>query len=206
MVTSETVELGPHVEPTRVADDDAGREAAAERPRGRKRAAVGSPFPQWLLNVGFACGLVLAGVCLLFSAFYLYYFLTNTSAAVENMLKAEILGIKGEMDLDAGSESYKVKIARLSPGVFVILCATVLIGVCATSSTPFREGQHVRETTEPVSELDAYGAADTTDMNSAEDAGATKPAATDKAINNKNSSAKPARGYVPPDPGPVPTR
>src|SRR5947209_12396252 len=150
MVTSETVELGPHVEPTRVADDDAGREAATvERPRGRKRAAVGSPFPQWLLNVGFACGLVLAGVCLLFSAFYLYYFLTNTSAAVENMLKAGemsalpiellnlginarmviarlalhscgvfvgmafgflgfslfLLGIKGEMDLDAGSES-----------------------------------------------------------------------------------------------------
>jgi hypothetical protein len=48
-----------------------------------------------------------------------------------------LLGIKEEMNVDAGSEGYSVKIARMSPGVFVILCATILIGVCISRQTPF---------------------------------------------------------------------
>jgi len=50
-----------------------------------------------------------------------------------------LLGIKGEMDAEAttGKEGYSVKLARLSPGLFVILCATLLIGVCMTRKTGF---------------------------------------------------------------------
>lgn len=48
-----------------------------------------------------------------------------------------LLGIKGEMGLDAGSESYRIKLARMSPGIFVILCATILIVICVTRQTPF---------------------------------------------------------------------
>lgn len=48
-----------------------------------------------------------------------------------------LLGIKEEMNVDAHSEAYSVKIARMSPGVFVILCATILIGVCISRQTPF---------------------------------------------------------------------
>ena len=44
-----------------------------------------------------------------------------------------LLGIKGEMDVSARHEDNRIKIARMAPGVFVILCATVLIGVCAAS-------------------------------------------------------------------------
>jgi hypothetical protein len=48
-----------------------------------------------------------------------------------------LLGVKEEMNVHAHSESYSVKIARMSPGVFVILCATILIGVCVSRQTPF---------------------------------------------------------------------
>lgn len=244
MAMSETVELGARdaVEPAAVAARESGDE------RARVRASLGERFPQWLLNTGFVCGLLLAGACLVFSAFYLYYFLTNTSAAVENMLKAGessllptdviglginarmvmarialhscgvfvgmafgflgfslfLLGIKGEMDLDAGAESYKVKIARLSPGVFVILCATVLIGVCAASSTPFREEARTHESVEPASAPEADGA----DADAATGAGGgrNENTAAAKPTGNRKAAVKPPGGYAPPDPGPAPTR
>jgi hypothetical protein len=49
-----------------------------------------------------------------------------------------LIGIRAEMDVEASSEAYQVKLARLSPGVFVILCATLLIGVCAVHEVDFR--------------------------------------------------------------------
>jgi hypothetical protein len=240
-----------HAAPSPAAD--AGQLATGGRALARKRATAGELFPQWLLNVGFVCGLLLAAVCLVFSAFYLYYFLTNTSAAVENILKSGessllptelidlginarmvmarialhscgvfvgmafgflgfslfLLGIKGEMDLDAGAESYKVKIARLSPGVFVILCATVLIGVCATSSTPFRGESRTRETFEPAGAQGAVGSpADGAGGGSdaPRDAGQKGEPRAGDAAGGKNAAARPAGGYTPPDPGPAPTR
>jgi hypothetical protein len=48
-----------------------------------------------------------------------------------------LLGVKGEMDAEGAVESYSVKLARLSPGVFVILCASILIGVCSTQRIRF---------------------------------------------------------------------
>lgn len=43
-----------------------------------------------------------------------------------------LLGIKGEMDVQARSETYQVKLARISPGIFLMLCAAILVGVCVT--------------------------------------------------------------------------
>lgn len=250
MAMSETAELGARdaVEPPDAPAAGAAREGGVGRARARVRASLGERFPQWLLNTGFVCGLLLAGACLVFSAFYLYYFLTNTSAAIENMLKAGessllptdviglginarmvmarialhscgvfvgmafgflgfslfLLGIKGEMDLDAGAESYKVKIARLSPGVFVILCATVLIGVCAASSTPFREEARTHESVEPASAPGADGV----DADAATGAGVgrNENTAAAKPAGNSNAAARHSGGYVPPDPGPAPAR
>lgn len=60
-----------------------------------------------------------------------------------------LLGIKEEMSVAARSEHYFVKLARLSPGVFVILCASVLIGICVTRETPF---SYYYKTSQPQSE------------------------------------------------------
>jgi hypothetical protein len=48
-----------------------------------------------------------------------------------------LLGIRAEMDVDARSEVYQMKLARLSPGVFVLLCAAVMITFCATHESEF---------------------------------------------------------------------
>jgi hypothetical protein len=48
-----------------------------------------------------------------------------------------LVGVKGDVDADLeASDRYRLKLARLSPGLFVILCSTILIGVCATRSLP----------------------------------------------------------------------
>jgi hypothetical protein len=51
-----------------------------------------------------------------------------------------LLGIKGEMDVEARHENAQIKAARMAPGVFVMLCATVLIGVCITFRTQYEWG------------------------------------------------------------------
>ena len=43
-----------------------------------------------------------------------------------------LIQAQGDLDMDATAGDYKLKIARLSPGLFVILCATVILIVCAT--------------------------------------------------------------------------
>jgi hypothetical protein len=51
-----------------------------------------------------------------------------------------LIGVRAELDAEAGKEDTKVKLARMSPGVFVILCAAVMISVSATHPTPFTMG------------------------------------------------------------------
>jgi hypothetical protein len=51
-----------------------------------------------------------------------------------------LIGVRAELDVNAGKEGTQIKIARMSPGVFVILCATVMISVSATHQTPFSMG------------------------------------------------------------------
>jgi hypothetical protein len=48
-----------------------------------------------------------------------------------------LLGIKESIDVDLNTETYKAKFARMSPGVLIIICASILTGVCATRQTPF---------------------------------------------------------------------
>jgi hypothetical protein len=61
-----------------------------------------------------------------------------------------LLGIKGEMDVAAQSENAKIKIARMAPGVFVILCASVLIAVCITFRTEYEfKGAETTQTPAP---------------------------------------------------------
>jgi hypothetical protein len=48
-----------------------------------------------------------------------------------------LFGVKG--DVDASLEAtvkYKIQLARLSPGLFVILCATIIVSVCLTRNLP----------------------------------------------------------------------
>ncbi len=48
-----------------------------------------------------------------------------------------LIGIRAEMEAEGGKEAAHVKLARLSPGVFVILCASVMIIISTTHSTGF---------------------------------------------------------------------
>lgn len=48
-----------------------------------------------------------------------------------------LIGIRQEINASGRYEGYYIKLARLSPGVFVILCASILIGVCVTHNVPF---------------------------------------------------------------------
>ena len=149
------------------------------------------PISTSLLSIGFIAGITLAACCMLFSAFYLYKFLTITSSSLETLLNDSeriqrlgdtlrtvinarlvlarltllscgtfvgmafgflgfalfLIGVKGEMDANASFESYRVKFARLSPGVFIITCASVLIGICVTHPTPFDSIANVLGTT-----------------------------------------------------------
>jgi hypothetical protein len=43
-----------------------------------------------------------------------------------------LLGFKGEMNVEATMEKASVKVARMTPGVFVMLCSAILIGICVT--------------------------------------------------------------------------
>lgn len=43
-----------------------------------------------------------------------------------------LIEARGNADVDVEINNYKLKIAKLSPGLFVILCATMIIIFCAT--------------------------------------------------------------------------
>jgi|SRR5215213_1434034 len=78
-----------------------------------------------------SCG-VLAGVSFGFLGFALF-----------------LLGIRESMDVSFDSESYRANAARMSPGVFLIVVAAVLIGVCATRETPFNYSIDETKSTAP---------------------------------------------------------
>ena len=48
-----------------------------------------------------------------------------------------LLGIKESIDVDLETDTYKAKFARMSPGVLIIICSSILTGFCATRQTPF---------------------------------------------------------------------
>jgi hypothetical protein len=50
-----------------------------------------------------------------------------------------------------------VKIARISPGVFLILVAAILIGVCATHSVSFTSERSVSQPSPQSSHLPSIG-------------------------------------------------
>ena len=48
-----------------------------------------------------------------------------------------LIGIRESVNLDLETNIYKAKFAQMSPGVVIILCSAILVGVCATRETPF---------------------------------------------------------------------
>jgi hypothetical protein len=64
-----------------------------------------------------------------------------------------LLGVKGEMDVKGETGPYQLTVARMTPGVFVILCASILIGICVTRETPFDFSHEQRR--EPVAAASA---------------------------------------------------
>lgn len=48
-----------------------------------------------------------------------------------------LMGIRGEIEASGTVESFGFKVARMSPGVFVMTATIALIGVCVTHRTPF---------------------------------------------------------------------
>lgn len=48
-----------------------------------------------------------------------------------------LLGARGSISAQGAAGDYHVTLARLSPGVFVITCAALLTGICATQSVPY---------------------------------------------------------------------
>ncbi|MEQ1894531.1 MAG: hypothetical protein ABL998_18480 [Planctomycetota bacterium] len=49
-----------------------------------------------------------------------------------------LIQARGDLDVEASTGDYKIKLARLSPGLFVILCATVIIVVAATTKIDYQ--------------------------------------------------------------------
>lgn len=71
-----------------------------------------------------------------------------------------LLGIREEMDVAGSSASYKIRIARMSPGCFVILASVCLIGFCVAHQMPFeyqRGGSNLQENRPSPSPPDTTG-------------------------------------------------
>jgi hypothetical protein len=73
-----------------------------------------------------------------------------------------LLGVSGSMDASAtGGGQLGIQVARISPGAFVMLCAAILVGLCATSDIPARmEGGVSRDEGTAGNEIEASDAAD----------------------------------------------
>jgi len=48
-----------------------------------------------------------------------------------------LIGVRGDMGVSAQYESAQVRLVRLSPGVFVVVLAVILIGLCITRPNEF---------------------------------------------------------------------
>jgi hypothetical protein len=60
-----------------------------------------------------------------------------------------LIQAKGDVDAELATKNYKLKFARLSPGLFVILCATAIIITCATFRIEFK-GRGPEEAKAPI--------------------------------------------------------
>lgn len=119
------------------------------------------------LTIGYVTAILLSFLGLLLSAVYLFVFLWLTprgvigseyqllgqtaqlrilllSTAIFVAMSFGFLGfglfliqVRGDVDAEVSVKDYKLKFARLSPGLFVILCATAIIIVCATFRIEF---------------------------------------------------------------------
>ena len=143
--------------------------------------AAAHKFSTRILNAGFVFALVLAAVCLVSSALYLYTFLSTTMFKIDALLAragtpgvSEVLiqlginaalvsarmallscgvfvamsfgflgfglfliGVKGDIEASGTTETFGLKVARMSPGVFVMTGTLILVGICVTHRTPF---------------------------------------------------------------------
>lgn len=48
-----------------------------------------------------------------------------------------LIGVKGEIEASGSNETFGFKVARMSPGVFVMTATLLLVGICVTHRTPF---------------------------------------------------------------------
>ncbi len=126
------------------------------------RSEIGKRF----IVIGYVAGIAISFVGLLASAGYLLYFivLSPDPAAVGDIaLTAErrlqflstaifvgmcfgflgfalfLIQAEGDTDAEVSVGDYKLKFARLSPGLFVIVCATVIIVVAVTFRIQFEQ-------------------------------------------------------------------
>lgn len=124
------------------------------------RSEIGKTF----IVIGYVAGIAISFLGLLASAGYLLYFivLSPDPAAVGDIaLTAErrlqflstaifvgmcfgflgfalfLIQAEGDTDAEVSVGDYKLKFARLSPGLFVIVCATVIIVVAVTFRIKF---------------------------------------------------------------------
>ncbi|HEV2707772.1 MAG TPA: hypothetical protein VGV59_17770 [Pyrinomonadaceae bacterium] len=105
-----------------------------------------------------------------------------------------LIGIKEEMDVEAQSENYRVKFARMSPGALVILIAAVLIGVCITRPLSFgTEYRSIQDAANEYANQNQGSAVTNTNTatqsnNSSEDSTETNSSATNTNSNNRQKT------------------
>lgn len=176
------VESSTAVKDTKITsgNQESKTDSKAKREAVPRKRAISGKITQVLFNLGFVFALILAAVCLFFSAQYLYNFLSSTNSGINAVIQDAktntdpgaleviingrlvmariallscgifvgisfgflgfalfLMGIKESIDVDFDSDTYKAKFARMSPGVLVIICSSILTGYCATRPTPF---------------------------------------------------------------------
>lgn len=75
-----------------------------------------------------------------------------------------LVGAKGEIDARAETPSAKVALTRLAPGALVLLCAAILIGVCATHEVSFETEIDGNKTAGKTSSVNPGGGSKTDDL------------------------------------------
>lgn len=133
---------------------------------------------QNLLKIGYIAAIVLAFLGMIASILYLFYFSYNSpmpeviqrdtmvaysaerrmvllSTAIFVAMSFGFLGFalfliqaKGDIDTSLEIKDYKLKFVRLSPGVFVILCATAIIIICSTFKITYSDTEKFNESNE----------------------------------------------------------
>lgn len=130
---------------------------------------MSTPTKRHFLEIGYMSAIALAFLGMLASIAYLFYFSYKTilpselvrdtmvgftaerrmvllSTGIFVAMSFGFLGFalfliqaKGELEAEGSGGDYKIKVTRMSPGLFVILCATVIIIVCATFKVEYTD-------------------------------------------------------------------